>query len=89
VLWRASGNRRREGDTMRHLARSMWRLCRGDEAHEYARTAVDLLDPLGASEELAWAYANLAYQSTLNADYEGALAAAHRAQGLAHRARAA
>ena len=83
ALWRASGNRRRAGDTMRRLSRTMWRLCRGDEAHEYARAAIDLLEPLGASAELAWAYANLANQSMLDADYESGLEAAHRAQGLA------
>ena len=32
AAWREIGDRVREGDTLRRLSRTMWRLCRGDEA---------------------------------------------------------
>ena len=56
-LWRAAGNQLREGDTLRRLSRTMGRLCRGREAVTAAEDAVSILEPLGPSTELAWAYA--------------------------------
>ena len=53
--WRQAGDRRREGGTLRTLSRTMWRLCRGQEARAAAEAAVSLLEPLGPSAELAWA----------------------------------
>jgi DNA-binding CsgD family transcriptional regulator/tetratricopeptide (TPR) repeat protein len=60
ALWRQVGDRRGEGDTLRRLGRTMWRLCRGAEAVAAAEAAVSTLEPLGPSVELAWAYAGLA-----------------------------
>jgi DNA-binding CsgD family transcriptional regulator/tetratricopeptide (TPR) repeat protein len=60
ALWRAVGNPLREGDTMRGLSRSMWRLCRGPECHDYAKKAVATLEPIGPTTELAAAYLALA-----------------------------
>ncbi len=57
--WRQAGDQRREGATLRTLSRTMWRLCRGQEALAAAEAAVSLLEPLGPSAELAWAYVNL------------------------------
>src|SRR6202021_3891346 len=60
--WRQAGDRRREGATLRTLSRTMWRLCRGRESLATGEAALSLLEPLGPTPELAWAYANLAGQ---------------------------
>jgi DNA-binding CsgD family transcriptional regulator/tetratricopeptide (TPR) repeat protein len=67
-LWRAVGDRSREGGTLRALSRTMWRMCRGGEANAYAEAAVEILEPFGPSSELAWAYASLARQRMLNSE---------------------
>src|SRR5690242_113939 len=60
TLWRQVGDRLREGDTLRWFASSLCSLSRGDEGIAAAEGAVDLLEPLGATAELAWAFATLA-----------------------------
>jgi len=59
AFWHAAGDPLREGDMHRMLSRSMWRLCRGAESAAAAETAVRVLEPLGHTPELAWAYACL------------------------------
>jgi DNA-binding CsgD family transcriptional regulator len=90
-LWRAAGDQLREGDTMRRLSRTMGRLCRGREAVAAAEGAVSILEPLGPSTELAWAYAGLATQRLMDAERPAAIELALRAQAIAEddRARAA
>ncbi len=83
ALWRASGNRLREGDTLRRLSRTMWRLCRSDEAFTAAEAAVDVLEPLGDGAELASAYANLAGHHMQARHADIAIELARRAQELA------
>ena len=56
VLWRGLGDRLREGDDLRRLCAVMWRLCRGAESVAAARAAVAVLEPLGPTVELGWAY---------------------------------
>ena len=56
-LWRAVGDLRRQGAAMSHLARTLWRSRRPD-TNGYAEGALALLEPLGPSADLAWAYAN-------------------------------
>jgi DNA-binding CsgD family transcriptional regulator/tetratricopeptide (TPR) repeat protein len=85
TLWRQVGDRVREGDSLRQLSRAMWRLCRGAEATVAAEAALDVLAPLPASPELAWAYANLAVQRMLNSDNDAAIGLAQNAQALAER----
>jgi DNA-binding CsgD family transcriptional regulator len=58
-LWRVVGDVRRQGAAMSRLARTLHRLCRPD-TNGYAEGALALLEPLGPSLELAWAYANAA-----------------------------
>jgi DNA-binding CsgD family transcriptional regulator/tetratricopeptide (TPR) repeat protein/energy-coupling factor transporter ATP-binding protein EcfA2 len=82
-LWRQVGNRLREGDTLRRLSRTMWRLCRGREAGECATEAIATLEPLGPTPELAWAYTNLATCCMTEARFEAGIAAARRAERLA------
>ncbi len=82
-LWREAGDPLREGDTMRRLSRTMWRMCRGREAASWAETALATLEPLGPSTELAWAYANVANQRMLDGKYDTALVLARSAQATA------
>jgi DNA-binding CsgD family transcriptional regulator/tetratricopeptide (TPR) repeat protein len=82
-LWRTTGNRLREGDMLRRLSRTMWRLCRSDDATTAAEAAVATLEPLGPSAELAWAYANLANQRLLDRDADATIDLARRALAIA------
>ncbi len=82
-LWRRLGDARREGDAHRYLSRAMWRLCRGDEALAEAEAAAAILEPLGPTPELGWAWANLANERTLEGDASGALVVVRRARELA------
>jgi DNA-binding CsgD family transcriptional regulator len=59
VLWRASGISLRVGDTLRWLSRLNWFTGHGDNAERLAMQAVETLEPLGPSHELAMAYSNL------------------------------
>ena len=86
ALWRAEGDRRREGDTLRRLSRVRWNLGRGEEAISTVDSAVAVLEPLGPGVELAWAYATLANHLMLRADYPAAARLARRAETLADRA---
>jgi DNA-binding CsgD family transcriptional regulator/tetratricopeptide (TPR) repeat protein len=83
ALWRATGDRLREGDSMRHLARALGNLCRGAEAVTMAETAVATLRPLGPSTELAWAYAHLAGRRMVSGDNQAAIGLAASAQAIA------
>lgn len=81
-LWRQIGDRHHEGATLSQLSRTMWRLCR-PESRQYAEDAVATLEPLGASPELAWAYAARAAVLLRDAARDSTVAVARRAQALA------
>jgi DNA-binding CsgD family transcriptional regulator len=83
VLWRETGDRLREGDTLRRLSRIMWNLCRDGEAVAAAEAAVAVLESLGPTAELGWAYATSATQRMLCTDYDAAAGLAMRAQKIA------
>jgi hypothetical protein len=68
---------------MRRLSRTMWRLCRGQEAHAAVESALATLEPLGPGPELAWAIANLATQQMLDGENGPAIELARRAQSMA------
>ncbi len=85
ALWRTAGDPLHEGDTMRRLSRTMWRLCRGDEAAVAARAALATLEPLPPSTQLAWAYANLAAQRSASGENAAAIELARQAQATAER----
>jgi len=70
ALWRQVGDQTRVGDTLRYLSRAMWRLCRGAEAEATAASAVEVLESLPPTSELAWAYANLAAFRMFHGDAE-------------------
>ena len=83
ALWREVGDRLREGDTLRWLACSLCSLSRGSEAITTAREAISLLEPLGPTAELAWAYANLAAMWMVRGEGADAVRLARRAQAVA------
>ena len=82
-LWRQAGDALREGDTMRRLSLTMWRLCRGADALAAAESALATLEPLGPSPELAWAIANLATQRMREGEFGVAIELAQWAQSMA------
>ena len=84
-LRRETGDRLGEGAVLARLSRIAWSLCRGQDAVVGARAAVAVLEPLGPTVELAGAYATLAHQRLLYADYGAARVLARRAQELAER----
>ena len=59
-IWQAAGDRQREGDTVRCLARLAWMSERGRDALRLSHRAVEVLEPLSAGVELAGAYAQCA-----------------------------
>ena len=58
-LRRSIGDDLHAGEDLFHLSRTLWRLCRGEEAADAAAEAVRVLEPLEHGRELAWAYANV------------------------------
>ncbi len=82
-LWRQAGDRRSEGATWRRVSRTMWRLCRGTEALAAAEAAVSLLEPLGPSAELGWAYLSLGSRRMDEGQYEVAVGLTRRAEVIA------
>ena len=83
ALWRQVGDRLREGDTLRWLASSLCSLSRGDAGVAAMREAVALLEPLGPTAELAWAYATLATMWMVRGANLDAIELARRAQAVA------
>ncbi len=83
-LWRALGDQRREGHDNRKLSAVMWRLCRGPESVAAQERAIELLEPLGADEELARAYSSHAF-TLWRTDPEAAAEMLERADEMADR----
>lgn len=79
--WCHLGDVRRQGD-------ELWRVSRlqgsADVARTIAQRAVDLLDPLGPTEELAWSWAMVAATQMQAGDAAAALDACRRAETLAN-----
>lgn len=82
-LWRAAGNRLREGDTLRWLSRLHWFLGRNAEADEAGQAALDVLESLAPGPELAMAYSNWAQLRMLRHDLSSAATWGERAIVLA------
>jgi DNA-binding CsgD family transcriptional regulator/tetratricopeptide (TPR) repeat protein len=68
----AAGDRLRQGDTHRWLSRLAWFSGDGETAETEARRAIDLLEPLGLTTELAMAYSNQSQLCMLADDTAGA-----------------
>jgi DNA-binding CsgD family transcriptional regulator/tetratricopeptide (TPR) repeat protein len=83
ALREAAGDLSRVGAGQRWLARLSWSLGRSAEAQRYAAAAVDTLEPLGASADLAMAYSTLSQLRMLRGRPEEALDWGHRARATA------
>ena len=81
--WRQAGDQQREGAALRRFSRTLWRLCRGQEALAAAEAAVSLLEPLGPSAELAWAYVNLGSRRMDEGRYEVTVGLTRQAEAMA------
>lgn len=73
------------GRCLRRRARYDWYAGDGDAARSDAQAAVEVLEPLGQSVELACAYSSMAQLANLEADIEGARRWGDRAVTLATR----
>jgi DNA-binding CsgD family transcriptional regulator len=85
AIWRAAGDAKRAGDTMRSLSRLHWLRGRGEEARRYAAEAVAALESLGPGAELAMAFSNMAQLAMLASHHTRAVEWGERAIELASR----
>ena len=60
AVWQQLDNKLREGDNLRWMSRFAWYLGRKEDAEACANKAIEVLEALPASPELAWAYSNRA-----------------------------
>jgi DNA-binding CsgD family transcriptional regulator len=81
--WRAVGNVRREAEQQRRLSALLSYAGRREEADRAAQAAIDLLEPLPPSRELAAAYAMMATRRRVNLDEPGARLWGERSLALA------
>jgi DNA-binding CsgD family transcriptional regulator len=82
-IWRAVGDRLREGDTLRWLSRLAWYGGRHDDATQYAADAVTTLESLPPGPELAMAYSNRAQLDLEAHNVESAIRGAQQTIELA------
>ena len=81
--WREVGDRVRESRSLRLLSHALWRTARGAPAQEAAEQALAVLEPLGPTGGLAWAYAGLALTAADQARGDDALELAAQARAVA------
>lgn len=84
-LRRELGDDLSTGTDLRVLSKTLWRLCRGDEAERAAREAVMVLETLPPGPELAWAYANLSAFHGDVGDVDHTIEFAEKARDLGER----
>jgi DNA-binding CsgD family transcriptional regulator/tetratricopeptide (TPR) repeat protein len=84
-LWRAAGDRLKEGDNARWLSRLSWFRGNKADAERYASEAVEILGSLPPGRELAMAYSNRAQLGMLADDVPSALSWGGKAIDLATR----
>ena len=82
-LWRLLKDRRHEGESLQRYSLTLKHLCRGDEAVGAAIEAINTLEPLGGTRELARAYVTLASLRMTRSENDQAIDLARRAQALA------
>ncbi|MDX6284754.1 MAG: hypothetical protein QOG53_239 [Frankiales bacterium] len=83
-LWREVGDLVRVGEVHYLLAKAMWRLCRGEESAAHGRAALEVLEALPPTEELAWAYA-MAGAVTMHVDETESIEFSRKAVALAEK----
>ena len=81
--WRELDDQRRVGATLGRQANALWRLARGPESNAAVEAALAVLEPLGPSRELAWAWADLAGTRADQSRVADVPAPAARARALA------
>jgi DNA-binding CsgD family transcriptional regulator len=82
-LWREVGDLLRVGDDLQMYARTMWRLCRGEEERAAAAEGLAVLEALGPGPELAKALVYGAGQLAVDGQPGPAVAMADRAIAMA------
>ena len=70
--WRDAGDVYRQGEQLSWLSRLYWYHGHRDESERVARAAVELLEPLPPSRELAFAYSTMAARRQIAMDPDGA-----------------
>ena len=85
AIWRTSGYTEQLGRTLRRLSRISWILGRNADAERHAEEAVELLESLPPSRELAMAYGNMSQLRMQVSDDANALLWGERAIELAER----
>lgn len=81
--WRRVGDQLQEGTVQWRLSAAMWRLARGTESSTAAHEAVRVLEPLGPTIELAWAYDGLGRALSIEGRTDEALALLRQAREMA------
>lgn len=71
-LWRSLGDRLREGDELRFLSRLYGMAGRHDEKSEAATQAIAVLEPLGTTREIGFAYLRMASMHAMELELETA-----------------
>jgi tetratricopeptide (TPR) repeat protein len=82
-IWRELSQHEQEGPTLRWLSRLSWFLGNKADADAYASQAVEILEQLPPSSELAMAYSNRAHLAMLVEDTTGTVEWGQRAIALA------
>lgn len=85
-IWRAEGQRLKEGDALRSLSRIIWYIGDSAQASRYCRESVATLEPLGPSLELARAYSHLGDLALETHEADLAISSSQRAIALAETA---
>jgi DNA-binding CsgD family transcriptional regulator len=83
AIWRASGNRVREGNALRGISRLYWYAGKNSESIAAADEAVSILEEMPAGPELAKALSFRSQLYMLATENEPAIAWGHRAMDLA------
>jgi DNA-binding CsgD family transcriptional regulator/tetratricopeptide (TPR) repeat protein len=85
AIWRALGNREKEGATLRWMSRLSWFLGNGADADRYGTEAIGVLESLPPGPELAMAWSNRAQLEMLADRADAARAWGEKAIELADR----
>jgi DNA-binding CsgD family transcriptional regulator/tetratricopeptide (TPR) repeat protein len=72
-IWTTKGQSLRAGDALRWLSRLAWWMGRSGDAERFATQAMNTLEPLGVSNELAMAYSNKSQLAMLGAHLDSAI----------------
>ena len=82
-IWRALGNRLKEGDALRWLSRLSWVAGDGAQANQYSADAIRTLESLPPARSWPWAYCNQADLDLEAHEIDSAIGWAQRAITLA------